>query len=70
MKIIDTLAELGAFTIGVIVLIIAILIIALFLIPAFLALVVGFVLFLFTNPVGWALLVILIAGFCCCALAD
>lgn len=67
---IDAIAELGAFAIGLIVLIIVVLIVALFLIPAFLAAVVGFVLFLFTNPFGWALLVVMIAGFCCCALAD
>ncbi len=68
MKIIDALAELGAVTIGIIVVLIIAFFVALFLIPAFFVIVYGFVFFLFTNPIGWAILVILVAGVCCCAI--
>lgn len=67
MDIIESLAELGAVTIGIIVVLIIAFFAAIFLIPAFFALVVAFVAFLFYNPIGWALLVILVAGICCCA---
>lgn len=67
MDIIGALAELGAVTIGIIVVLIIAFFVALILIPAFFALIFGFVVFLFTNPLGWGLLVILIVGLCCCA---
>jgi len=69
MDIIESLAELGAVTIGIIVVLIIAFFVALFLIPAFFALVAAFVVFLFYNPIGWALLVILVAGICCCSVA-
>ncbi|QUH22444.1 hypothetical protein HYG87_01030 [Methanobacterium alkalithermotolerans] len=63
----DALAEIGAVTIGIIVVIIVAAVAVLFLVPAVLILLIGFLSFLLNNPLGWVILAVLIVGICCCA---